>query len=189
MTFFSRLLRFLFFTYNDVGCFLRVVKLKLLYPGISIDFNTKIARGCSIVCVKGSTIKISGSHIYFGTQILADNNAAILIEDAFIGRNCCIVAHQEIIIKKGCLIAEMVVIRDQNHLVDMEKENAREFFDKAPVCIEENAWLASKSTVLKGVTVGKNAVLAASAVADKNIPAGEVWGGIPARFIKQVKIQ
>jgi len=187
MGFFSKLLRFIFFSYKDFCSFLRVVKLRLLYPGIKIVGKTTIERNCDIKCIKGSRIFISNSTIYAGTQILADENSLISIEDTYIGRNCTIVSKKRIVIKKGCLIAEMVVIRDQNHVVDVVQENAREKFDVAPILINENVWLASKSTVLKGVTIGNYSVVAASAVVTQSIPMAQMWGGIPARFIKQVK--
>ena len=52
--------------------------------------------------------------------------------------------------------------------------------------IEEGVWLASKSTVLKGVSIGKFSVIAASAVLTQSVPDFEVWGGIPAKFIKKI---
>jgi acetyltransferase-like isoleucine patch superfamily enzyme len=59
----------------------------------------------------------------------------------------------------------MVVIRDQDHLIDAgNKTREIQNFNTAPVEIKENVWIASKATILKGVTIGKNSVLAASAV-------------------------
>ena len=167
--------------------FLRILKLKLLYPGITIDFKTKIHKNCSIVCIKGGKLIISNSNISFGTNIVADVNSTLTIHDSFIGRNCVITSKESVTIKKGCLIAEMVVIRDQDHDIDiMEMENKIDKFLTAPVMIEENVWVASKATVLKGVKIGKYAIIAASAVVTKDVPAYEVWGGIPAKFIKQI---
>ena len=39
--------------------------------------------------------------------------------------------------------------------------------------------------MLQGVTIGDGAVVAAGAVVTKDIPAGEVWGGVPAKFIRK----
>jgi acetyltransferase-like isoleucine patch superfamily enzyme len=164
-----------------------VARLKLLYPGIIIDFKSKIHNNCSIVCVKGGKLIISNSHILFGTHILVDTNSIISIHDSFIGRNCVITAHKKIMISKGCMLAEMVVIRDQDHIVDIVAgKKPREGFNTAPVEIGENVWIASKATVLKGVTIGQSSVVAASAVVTKDIPPYQVWGGVPAKFIKQV---
>ena len=98
-----------------------------------------------------------------------------------------ITAKKSVIIKRNCLLDEMVVIRDQDHLVDIENgPGSREKFTVAPIEIEEGVWLASKSTVLKGVSIGKFSVIAASAVLTQSVPDFEVWGGIPAKFIKKI---
>lgn len=168
--------------------FFRILRLKLLYPWIIIDFKTKIQNNCSIVCVKGGNLNISQSHISFGTHIKADSKSCISINNSFIGRNCVIAAKEKIIINKNCLIAEMVVIRDQDHAIDIFTGNSgSEGFTSSPIEIKENVWIASKATILKGVHIGKHSVVAASAVVTKDIPSYEVWGGVPAQFIKSVK--
>jgi acetyltransferase-like isoleucine patch superfamily enzyme len=188
MGFISVTLRFIAKQVASVFFFLRVLKLKMLYQGITIDFKSRIAGKCSIACIKGGRLVISNSQISFGTHIVADVNSLLTIEGSFIGRNCVITAKESVAIKKGCLIAEMVVIRDQDHGVDFNGDGSREeTFTSAPVEIGENVWVASKATILKGVTVGKGAVVAASAVIVKDVPPYEVWGGVPGKFIKQLK--
>ena len=71
----------------------------------------------------------------------------------------------------------MVVIRDQDH-------DGYNDFNISPIVIKENVWIASKATVLKGVTIGEHAVLAASAVVTKNVLPYEVWASVPAKFLK-----
>lgn len=188
MIFISITFRFIFRQVQSFLFFFRILKLKILYPGIKIDFKSKIHNNCSIVCVKGGKLIISNSNILFGTHILADSSSTLSIQDSFIGRNCVITSKERVIIKKDCLIAEMVVIRDQDHAVYIiNEENPREEFFTAPVEIGENVWIASKATILKGVTIGKYSVIAASAVITKDVPAYEVWGGVPGKFVKQIK--
>ena len=55
-----------------------------------------------------------------------------------------------------------------------------------PVLIDKNAWLGANSTILPGVTVGKNAVIAAGAVVTKDVPANTVVAGVPAKIIKKI---
>ena len=188
MSVITKLFRFFFRLIESSCSFLRILKLKMLYPEIAIDFNSKIENNCSIVCIKGGRLTILKSHISSGTNIIADTGSTLSIDNSFIGRNCVITAKEKIIINKNCLIAEMVVIRDQDHIVDIFAENTgREHFNVAPIEIKENVWIASKATVLKGVTIGKFSVVAASAVVTKEIPPYEIWGGIPAKFIKKIK--
>lgn len=187
MNFISRLLRFMFRQYQVLGSLMRVTKINLLYPGAEIDYQTTIESNCSIVCVNGGKLKISGSTVKAGTNIVADANSVIAIEESFIGRNCVITAKQQVLIKKGCLIAEMVVIRDQDHASgQLSKDSANGAFTVAAIQIGEHVWIAAKATILKGVIIGNNAVIGASAVVTKNIPAGEIWAGVPARFLKHV---
>lgn len=181
MNFLSGIFRFIYFGYLDACSKLRVLRLKLLYPGISIDFKTRIDPGCTIICVKGARLTISNSGILFGTQIFADAGSSVSIDNSFIGRNCVIVAKESISISQGCLLAEMVVIRDQDHGI-----GSRDQFKTAPIHIGKNVWIASKATILKGVSIGDHAVVAASAVVNSHIPSHEVWGGIPAQCLKKI---
>lgn len=169
--------------------FLKICWLRLLYPGLYIDFSSTIETNCNIKCVKGGKLIIKRSAILSGTQIIADANASVTIDNAFIGRNCVVTAKKSIHIHKGCLLAEMVVIRDQDHLLDIaESDGQREGFTSAAIEIRENVWIAAKATILKGVTIGASSVIAASAVINKDVPEKQVWGGIPGKFLKDLKI-
>lgn len=53
--------------------------------------------------------------------------------------------------------------------------------------IEDNAWIGANVTIVPGVTVGKNAIIAAGAVVTKDVPANTVVAGTPARVIKHIK--
>jgi acetyltransferase-like isoleucine patch superfamily enzyme len=187
MNFISKILRFIVRETGQLICFFRIIKLKLLYPGITIDFKSKIEGYCSIVCIKGGKLNISNSTISFGTNIVADKGSTLSINNSFIGRNCVITSKEKITINSGCLLAEMVVIRDQDHLTDIGNgENLRGEFKTSPIEIEENAWIAAKATILKGVQIGRFSVVAASAVVTKNVPSFQLWGGVPAKLIKQI---
>jgi len=168
-----------------VASLLRIVFLRLKYPGLYIDFETRIERGCKIVCVDGGRMSITNSFISSGTHLFADSNGVLEVTGTFIGRNCVVVAKRHIEIEDGCAIAEMVVIRDQNHRSDFNLSEAARFnFDVGEIRIGRSVWIGAKATILKGVHVGDRAILAASAVVTKNVPSDEVWGGIPATLIK-----
>jgi len=56
-----------------------------------------------------------------------------------------------------------------------------------PVIIKSKVFVGAHSIILKGVTIGENSIIGASSVVTKNIPANEIWGGNPAKFLKKNK--
>jgi acetyltransferase-like isoleucine patch superfamily enzyme len=57
---------------------------------------------------------------------------------------------------------------------------------KAPVIIEDNVFIGTNCIIGKGVRIGQGSVIAAGSVVVKSIPANEIWGGNPARFIRKI---
>ena len=56
----------------------------------------------------------------------------------------------------------------------------------APIHIGKNVWIGSHATILPGVTINDNAIIAAGAVVTKDVPANTIVGGIPAKLIKHI---
>lgn len=80
---------------------------------------------------------------------------------------------------------EFVTIVDSRHLHDGEREFFYENEESAPISIGRNVWMANKSSVLMGVSIGDDAIVAAHAVVHKDVPAKATVAGIPAKVIKQ----
>lgn len=55
----------------------------------------------------------------------------------------------------------------------------------APPVIGDEVWIGARAIVLRGVRIGQGAVVAAGAVVTKDVPDYEIWGGVPARFIRR----
>lgn len=183
-----KLYRFFFNVLGLIRSLIRIQHLMLKYPGLKITGKSVIGRNCDIRCMLGSQIRINNTSIGSGTQILADNHSTVEIDDAFIGPNSVIVAKKKIKIYKNCQIAEMVVIRDQNHKFGATGKNIEEQgFEIEEIVIEENVWIAAKSTVLKGVRIGANSVIAAHAVVNYSCESNSMYGGIPAVKIKNIQ--
>jgi acetyltransferase-like isoleucine patch superfamily enzyme len=51
--------------------------------------------------------------------------------------------------------------------------------------IHDNVWIGTRATILKGVTIGEGAIVAAGAVVTKNVPPHTLVGGVPAKIIKE----
>lgn len=86
-------------------------------------------------------------------------------------------------IDEGALIGHNVVLATLNH--DLEPSR-RQNLIPAPIHIGKNVWIGSNATVLQGVTVGENSVVAAGAVVTKDVPANSIVGGVPAKLIKKI---
>ena len=81
------------------------------------------------------------------------------------------------------LVGPNATIISVNHPLDPQKRHEVEM---KPVLIDKNAWLGANATILPGVTVGQNAVVAAGAVVTKDVPANTVVAGVPAKIIKKI---
>ncbi|MDE7192107.1 MAG: sugar O-acetyltransferase, partial [Clostridia bacterium] len=57
----------------------------------------------------------------------------------------------------------------------------------APVKIGNNVWIGAHATILSGVTIGDNAIIAAGAVVTKDVPQNTVVAGVPAKIIKKIE--
>ncbi len=104
-------------------------------------------------------------------------------EDVFINACCHFQDHGGVTIGDGCQIGHNVVFATLNHGIKPEE---RKHTIPAPIVLGKNVWVGSNSTILQGVTIGDNAIVAAGAVVTKDVPANTVVGGVPARAIKQI---
>lgn len=82
-------------------------------------------------------------------------------------------------------ISPYVLIMDSDHH-NVYNHSSNEF-KTCKVVIEDDVWIASKATILKGVRVGKGAVIATNAVVTKDVPPYTLVGGIPAKVLKVLK--
>lgn len=110
----------------------------------------------------------------------------------YIGKNvfincCCHFQDQGgIYIGDGALIGSFVVLATINHGLNPAQRSDNH---PSPIHIGKNVWLGSHCTVLPGVTIGDNSVIAAGAVVTKDVPAYSVAAGVPAGVIKKIEIE
>lgn len=104
-----------------------------------------------------------------------------LADDVVISRGVHLVAHTGISIGKGSMIGEYTSIRDSNHRVIDGTQIRHSGHDASPILIGNNVWIGRGVTILPGVRIGDNAVVAANSVVNRSVPESSVVGGIPAR--------
>ena len=104
-------------------------------------------------------------------------------ENVFVNACCHFQDHGGVTIGDGCQIGHNVVFATLNHGLSPEK---RKSTCPAPIVLGKNVWVGSNATILQGVTIGDNAVVAAGAVVTKDVAANTIVGGVPAKFIKAI---
>lgn len=111
-----------------------------------------------------------GKHTKFGKNV-------------FINFDCTFLDLGGITIDDGVLIAPKVSLLSEGHPIELENRHA--LVPKA-IHIKKNAWIGAGATILQGVTIGENSVVAAGSVVSKDVPDNVVVGGTPARIIKEI---
>lgn len=101
----------------------------------------------------------------------------------FINSGCRFQDQGGITIGDDVLIGHNAVLATLNHGFAPDK---RKDMHPAPIVIGSNVWIGANATVLPGVTVGKNAIIAAGAVVTKDVPENAVVGGVPGKVIKYI---
>ena len=104
----------------------------------------------------------------------------------FINFGCHFQDQGGVYIGDGALIGSYVVMATINHGLDPAHRSDNH---PSPIRIGKNVWVGSHATILPGVTVGDNAVVAAGAVVTKDVPPNTVVGGVPARMLKTIAPQ
>lgn len=101
----------------------------------------------------------------------------------FINAGCQFQDQGGITIDDGALIGMKTVIATLNHSLN---PNERGNLIPSPVHIGRNVWVGANCTIIPGVTIGDGAVVAASAVVNKDVPPNTIVGGVPAKIIKRI---
>jgi acetyltransferase-like isoleucine patch superfamily enzyme len=102
----------------------------------------------------------------------------------FIGYECAFTGHAAIEIADRVMIAHKVNLITAGHPV--EPDRRRDYITAAPIRIETNVWIGAAATVLPGVTIGADAVVAAGAVVTHDVAAATLVAGVPARAIRKL---
>lgn len=120
-------------------------------------------------------------------------NSNIIIGDNVGISQCALVSHSSIIIGNNVKIGGGTCIYTSDfHSLDYRTRQDREADIKnkkcAPVIIKDHVFIGARCLILKGVTIGEHSIIGAGSVVTKNIPANEIWGGNPAKFIRKIEI-
>ncbi|HVS97233.1 MAG TPA: acyltransferase [Puia sp.] len=126
---------------------------------------------CYFIVGKDATLTI-GNHVGISGTAIVCHESVSIGDHTCIGMNCVIydTDFHDLDYRKRAMIPE-------------DFSNVH----KKPVRIGRHVFIGGHSTILKGVTIGDGAIVGAGAVVTKDIPAGEIWGGNPARFLSRAR--
>ena len=141
-------------------------------------FYKKMLRGC------GSNVRFSALTSDFTYRNVTIGN------DVYIGPHALFLCTEsQIFIGNKVLFGPHVTIIGGDHRITDVGRFIYDVLDKHPeddqdVHIEDDVWIGTNTTLLKGVTVGRGAVVAAGALVTKNVPPYAIVGGVPAKVLK-----
>jgi maltose O-acetyltransferase len=127
----------------------------------------------------------------FDTKLYGDGYISVG-ENTYFGRDCHILSNTpttKIIIGKHCAISHNVNIRTETH------KKVFQFSDErysppagADIIIGDYVWIGANVFIKGGVTIGENSIIGANSVVTGDIPANTIYGGLPARFIRDKSV-
>ena len=118
---------------------------------------------------------------FAGSRIVVNEGAKLKIASGYMNHSAVIECFESITIGQDVAISENVVIRDSdNHKVIKEGYQSTK-----PIVIGNHVWIGMNSMILKGVSIGDGAVVAAGSVVTKDVPAESIVAGVPAKVIQE----
>ncbi len=154
--------------------------------GLNIHSSAIIFSGAKIMRYIANISISSGAIIKSKSQVCACNKLAEIYigSNTTIGNYTFIYASEKIKIGKDCMLAPFVYIVDSDHGKEMGKTMNAQSNITSPIIIEDDVWIGSHSVILPGVRIGKGSVIAAGSVVNKNVKEYSIYGGVPAKFLK-----
>jgi maltose O-acetyltransferase len=130
------------------------------------------------VCVERHLVVFSGLRV-------AGEGSLTIGDGTFINHGCLIDASAAVSIGRGVALADRValVTSDHDYSDPRGRAGARVL---RPIVVGDGAWIGSGATILGGVTIGEGAVIAAGALVRCDVPPHTLWGGVPARQLRDL---
>lgn len=139
-------------------------------------------RSTLIKMEEGSRIIANGKFsVYYGGDIYCRKNAVLRLGRGYCNSNVAIRCNESITIGDDVAIARDVVIMD----FDAHDIEYAGYQMSKPVVIGNKVWIGYRAMILKGVTIGDGAIVAAGSIVTKNVPPNTIVAGVPAKVVKE----
>lgn len=154
---------------------------------IAIGEGSSFHRDFLLRAEEGANIYIGkGVHFSDRARLTAGPHARIFVADGcWFNHDVVIDCRQEITIGQNCLFGAYSYINDNNHLIRRSDDVIKQGYDTEALVIGDGVWLGVGATLIKGCSLGNGAIVAARAVVNKEVPAFEVWGAVPAKRLAE----
>jgi acetyltransferase-like isoleucine patch superfamily enzyme len=145
-----------------------------------------ICPGVKLEIGRHATLRVGRwAWIGHGCKIRVHEGEVSIGAKTVIGQECTISAFQHVSIGRECIVADRVMLIDFDHgAAEVERPVRLQGIYKRDVRVGHNVWIGYGACILRGVTVGDNAIIGTSAVVTKPVPANAVVAGSPARVIR-----
>jgi acetyltransferase-like isoleucine patch superfamily enzyme len=173
--------------FNYLRLIVRWAWLKLRWRGrLQTDGLCFVGPGVKLQIGRGAVVRLGRwCWIGHGTKIRAHEGEVSIGAKSVLGQECTISAFQSVTIGRECIVADRVMLIDFDHgVVEVERPIRLQGIYKRDVRVGNNCWIGYGVCILRGVTVGDNAVIGTSAVVTADLPANSVSAGIPARVLR-----
>jgi acetyltransferase-like isoleucine patch superfamily enzyme len=135
--------------------------------------------------VLGDNCRIEHNVYFHFDGVYSDGHGIIIGSHTFIGTGCEFNVSSSVSIGDNCLIGGGTRFVDHNHGVIMGRLMREQSSDIGSITVDSDVWIGANCVILKGVHIGKGAVIAAGSVVTKSVLPFNIMGGIPASLIKQ----
>ncbi len=170
-----------------------------LARGISKENNADEARALSqrinqlpigdrdeIVRLEKKLFGSTGENVYVNPPFYIDYGKHIFMgNNVYCNMDCVFLDVNTITIGNNVMLGPRVNLFTAGHPIDADVRISDLEFG-LPIVIEDKVWIGGNATILPGVTVGENSIVAAGAVVTKDVPANSIVGGNPARLIRLI---
>ena len=178
---------------------LTAVDARKISKNCVVGENTKLCYKTSCNFEKKNSIRFGANCVIFGSYSTQAEGVIEIGDNVTVRYNTRIGAVDSIKIGNNVIISNNVTIYDNNNhptsIADRENISHRlldsevwkwKYSASAPVVIEDNVWICERATVLKGVHIGKGAIVAMGAVVTKDVPERAIVAGNPAKVVKYI---
>lgn len=148
--------------------------------------NTPIEEKETIVALERQVFGKTGDNLYVTPPFQVDYGRHVEIGNNFYANMDCIFLDvNKIKIGNNVMVGPRVSFYTAGHPIDPQIR-IEELEFGLPITVEDNVWIGGNATILPGVTIGKNSIIAAGAVVTKDVAANTIVGGNPAQLIRAI---